>query len=233
MTQLEQYLERRKLYIDSDGLMSPTPTHPGQRYASLNGLLYSAEDLVIQRKLGGGVHGSALLDYIVIAARCRESLGVFRRAPGHSDYAHHDDLIGLAAVLPALAEEIRSHGDKTGWQYGPVSLRFFQQDIAHFEWCADKSPPFWRQAWWYLAVTTAAQFEDQDGTDPWILSWMLLEASHAKNWLTRRAARVWRKRLYAKHPGGMRQVFSQYFGPEHPIAAFFPAGSEPGGMIAG
>lgn len=246
MTQLEAYLEKRARYRDVDGLMSHDPTTPGQKYACLNGLLYNSEDAQVLRRLKDydtlaafAIAREEIRRLIEVAQACRESEGVYRRAPGHADYAHHDDLIGLATLYVMggwkLASEFYNHGKETGWVYGPVSLRWFQQDIAHFEWAAGITPPWWRQIWWYVAVRICGMplISDRNGTDPWILSWLQLELAEHKNWLTRRAARIWRRRLYRKYPGGLRDVLDKHFGrtPDgevHPIAEFYQPGSEPG-----
>lgn len=223
-------------YRDMDGLVAPKRTFPGQRNASGNGILYTAEYFLLLDLRGELLHPKDPADFMAVLLSCQNEPGLFNRSPVHPDQEAPDDYLGLVLASEVLrlpyAMDIWAYGDRNHFVYNNVRPGKFTwtawfgrmpQVVAHFQWCAGFTPALWRRLWWCGAVATAG-FRGKGGEDAWILSWLLtriIEREHVGDSLERMAIKIWRWRLKRAYPGGMKGVFSRYFGPEHPIAKYW------------
>ena len=220
-------------YLDSEGLMND---RPGKCAPSGNALLFTAEAFLIQLFLG------VTRAYPVVAAAERLASGRFVRPGWEQDQEGPDDYIGLAAFSrhsdPTIAQRILAYGRSHFFKWGPLKFRYqydttgkepnsveawfgrFPAVIAALEWAAGETPPMWRRLW--LALS-AALTPGAEGQDTWILSWLCLECLRRTQmcWFERWAIKTYMRRLYKYHPGGLKEVFTQYFGSDkHPITKY-------------
>lgn len=147
-----------KKYIDADGLVSPTPTFEGQRYASGNGVLYTSEYMLklafqpISEEtlhnalempiMGDLTYGDAKV-YTDTIRRCMDVPGLLNRAPGHPDQEGPDDYVGLGAGLAVCGTTEARNIAKDVLAYGRKHLGYFKNSprLPRFS----LKPLIWRQ----------------------------------------------------------------------------------------
>jgi hypothetical protein len=160
-------------------------------------------------------------------------LGCFSRSPdGSGGQEGPDDYTGVAAASPTFASFIVDYGRQRFWVYNntnPGSLRTQAGDInwaaffirfpgliAHLHYGANITPNWWLRQAWRLTVLWSAL--TASGQDDWILTWLLVVTAGEKSTLNRWCKRLWLHRLLKAYPGGINEVFKNYFGFQHPIA---------------
>lgn len=228
-------------YRDPYGLIQPYK-NPGTG-ASGNGVLYTAEYIAVlwENKL---LNDNDEVEFLDSMWNCEVCPGLIKRSPTNGDQEGPDDYIGITAAswmlsgfTQCIAENILEYGEKNNWVYNNVKpgtnedwdgkfnasaqMGRFPAMICHFYWCAKKTPPMWRQVWWVLALLWATA-QPAKNHDNWILSWFMVQVAKGKNWFCDCAISIFEFQLKRLFPGGMKQLFSEYFqNPEHPISKYF------------
>ena len=87
-------------------------------------------------------------------------------------------------------------------------------------YACNQVPNFILQFIWAISILIAAFTGKSSGTDPKILSWLLIRTWDRKGYFNNFCVWVWTKMLLKDYPNGMHDVFSIYFQPEHPIAKY-------------
>lgn len=221
------YLELQA-YQDKYGFVQPAEGWSG------NGILYTSEAMILLKKWQE-------LTQLQIK-RFNETIqtveiepGLYNRFPGYDDQEGQDDYIGLTLASNIMgtkhAKDVFNYGRSHGWVFSnkkdnkdkwPARFWRMPQLLAHFYWCAGVEPPLWQKIYWMLVILTTGVFTDGKGQDTWILSWLHIEACpHKEYWSYKFTIKMWQKRLLKFKPNGMKQVFEEYFGKDHPIAKYF------------
>ncbi len=184
-----------------------------------------------------------------IRKNCQIEKGLFRRGPSWPDQEGPDDLLGLASMSalpsgPKFAQDILAYGRAHKFHWGPFRFRYYYPNefpdrnndarawlgrqrhlITFFRLCADERPNILDIAYLALVVATTGMIGkkpyENGGQDAFILSAIVCKAVRTKHWLLAIAERKFQKRLKASWPGGMRQVFTKYFGFNHPVAQWW------------
>ena len=92
------------------------------------------------------------------------------------------------------------------------------QLICCLQYAAGEKPAFWRVIYTAVSIALSGKVGNNDS---WILSSLVVYCSKS-SWLCRKAANIWRKRLYKYYPKGVAQVLKSYMYPvDHPLAETF------------
>lgn len=240
------FLDELKDYIDQYGLVqNRIPNAKG--WTSGNGLLFTGEASIIASALGewNCVVADRFFHALVL---CQVASGVYERIPGNRDQEGPDDYFGIGATafylntycaghFPNLAAESLAYGRKNPYKWHHIPLRYYFPNahqtefdvsawmgrfpalIAHLQFAAGENPALWKKIWWCVSIMIAHK-QPTDNKDARILSWVMIHVMAKRSWLCNKAAAFFYKRLYTQYIGGMKQVFSEYFGADHPIAKY-------------
>jgi hypothetical protein len=212
-------------YIDPYGLITPNGGPSG------NGLLYTSEWLVAL-KLKDEISEQDIHKFGKAIRSCRVAgyPALYNRNPSHPDREAPDDYIGLAAVSSICGyhfiHQIVDWGNQTNWTYNNLNPEEFHikswfgrmpQVICHFKFAAGKSPSVLEKIWWCgtIILSGLRPVKDNNGR---CLSWLLVETAKGKSWLCDLVGQWFMDKLNKDYPGGMSQVFTEYFTFPHPIA---------------
>lgn len=231
-------------YMDSDGLVSPhyieTPSLVTN--ASGNGILYTIQYFMLLNRLK--LPSESVL---VSLERCQIERGLFKRGPHHADQEAVDDYIAACFYLPsniyyygqtktplkglfgdnkifdATLGRIKVKYNYNNVNPGTVSrsswLGRMPQFVAHLEWASGLEPALWRKIVWFYSVVMGPR-QDHKDTNRFILTDMMLRINDRGPWQLI-ARSYWNRFLRQAWPGGMKEVYSTYFGPEHPLAKYW------------
>lgn len=86
---------------------------------------------------------------------------------------------------------------------------------AHIKWGADVKPSLFERLYWASVIAFSGKSGDQDS---WALSWHLIQCMAGRCWIGNLAVKLWKKRFAVAYPGGIKQVFAEYYGADHPLA---------------
>lgn len=221
--------DRLGAYRDQHGLITPQPGG-----SCGNGPLFLAEAYILGYRLGL-IEPQDRSDLLEGLGACEKARGLYQRHPVHftQDQEGPDDYYGIAAIcqifgLRWLAYNVLEHGRKhlgsfnniTPGKWTKQSWLWRQPQMkAAFQYAVGEEPAFWRRVVIAGAIATAGRGPETGAgwEDSWVLTWMLIEAVGGRCWMARLAERAWLKRFEKKVPGGWAQVFTAYFGPDHPI----------------
>jgi hypothetical protein len=206
------------------GLKPNPPDH-----STDNALLYSATYLVLSGDLQ---YENAFIDFV---RACEVQPGIYHRYPGDPGDNAHDDLTGIAVAaklfgLP-FARDIHSYGARHGWCWnvqspGQFDRRYFWPRIFDFEptikAAAGAKITFFDQVLYALALTWNTR-EAKEETSGKCLIYLKNKVMDGQGWLSNWAIRYWRRKMLELYPGGIRDVYAIYFGPDHPFAKFAPS----------
>lgn len=230
-------------YVDQFGLIAPSRVTPDRVYGSQNGLLFTAEFVVMLKKRGE-LTFDAKEHFFNIYQKCMVEKGLFARGPGHPEQEGPDDYVGIAALSYALdlplAKWVLDYGRSHPVSWGPLTLDYNYNNvtpntldprgsswlgrqpqlIAHLMWAAGETPPLWMRLWWCLVIvlSTFAEPGDQDAR---FLSWLLVNTGK-HGWIEKIAIKWWYYKLKKTYPDGMRSVAgSGYFEAGHPFIKYW------------
>jgi len=219
-------------FMDSQGYISDYegPT----LYSSGNLLRYTSEYYIALKQNGVLTdEDRAKFRELIAACWCGEP-GILKRYPINKDQEGPDDyfLVATAAKVigtPEIAQAIYDYGNKHWWNYNNypdqvptwknTSAWFWRMPwlIAHFAFCADKSPGCFRN----LAWSTDVRHVSGSNTDAWALSYsMVLAAPDTDGYKAIKTE--WLGNLHKTFPGGIPEVMSKSFikGP-HPSRLWY------------
>lgn len=216
-------------YTDEDGLILERPNSSAGPDTG-NGI----ENLCIYNLL---LHTSGQLtkdDYnkfCSVIRSCEIEKGLYNRGPRKpGDLIGHDDIVALSGVSSVIcapfAKDIANYGVQYNWSFNNVdpgtwTLQSFQG--RHVDLI-----PFWlicggRSAWWIAQVLLCNSIIYARGdAGPMILKWIQCRALMDKLGRYSIAADMFKKSLLRSYPEGMKSVFSEYYGPQHPFAKYSP-----------
>jgi hypothetical protein len=215
-------------FFDPDGFIGPKA---GQ--GSGNGLLYTAEYVVILRQLGF-LKPADLIKYENLCLKCEISPGCYNRSPGDRSQEGPDDYTGVAAASPINADRSLRHGESNFWIYnnngkgirdssGKINwaafMGRFPSLLAHMKYGAGRKLGLITWLAWQIAVLGCALSDTAD-QDSWFLTWLLVHTGGQKSMVNRWISKLWVGNLRKQFPGGIQEVFEKYFGFQHPIAKY-------------
>ena len=237
--------EAFKPYIDDHGLVQP-----GLGRGSNNGILFTAEYYITLLKAGELTpEDKKTFESIMDACQPEPGL-TNRQPPNtpHDDQEGLDDYIGLLAAAFLLGSDIGTEVLDYGKRnHSPYGLQFYYNNVwpgthkykpgdnrtnwsawlgrfpgfvAHAYLCGGEVPPFLYQLGWAATIKFSPKPENQDS---YILSWLMVVAYDAfpkKSFFMTRAANSFKQNLRKNFPGGIREVFSKYFEPNHPLGIY-------------
>lgn len=229
---MDEILSHYERYFDEDSLLQPY-SNP-QRNSSGNGLLYTSFYIIYLYK-----SGLISLDHINIfrnisLAGCQVEAGLFKRAPTKYDQEGIDDYIGISTACYVLKTreviDIYNYGKANDWVFNnvvPGKFSFsswfgrFPQFVAHLHYCAGVEPSFFLRLYLAGSIFLSA-LAPKNHHDQRTLSWLMIQACYGKSKMIDLAAKFWYKRLNSLFPGGMREVFKDYFqNADHPLSKYF------------
>jgi hypothetical protein len=199
-------------FRDSFGLLAGKP-HPSE--SESNAVLFSACERVLRLRLRtwGPVDQFRLAQALELAGIVQGGK-LMRPVPWRQDEERPDDHIGIGACgAPGAARAVLDYFDGHPVYLSAFKYRF-PAIIAHLEWAAGERPSLWRRIYWMLSFLVSGGAGDQD---PWVQGFLMLETA-PESWQKRLAAGIYWARLKRAWPGGLAQVFSGYWSPEHPTA---------------
>lgn len=212
-------------YMDDDSLVSPVKTFPGQKGASGNGLLYTAEYCILMRNLKGR-YMDVFQDTVL---RCETKWGFLVRSPGSDDISSYDDYIGVASVLPMVASSIvQFKGDRVSKDGRKFRLWLRQEVVAHCEFGCGMTPPILRRIYWCLCVLYSGLFSKRFDQDAWMLTWLLVYTQKDsypcnKSWICRQTGKLWMKILKWRDHEHQKICARTLSDPDHPLGKHFIA----------
>lgn len=154
--------------------------------------------------------------------------GLYKRYPGHTGSNSVDNLIGAACASYLIPSQIRLWARHSRWCFNvekPGSWAF-----RHWYWKFIGIPPFIHMAagrpiglFYQLTFALAcifSTFSERGNTSDKCLQFLINRRVEHRYPLVNWSIRIWRNRMAKKYPGGMAEVYSIYFGPEHPFTRY-------------
>jgi hypothetical protein len=109
-------------------------------------------------------------------------------------------------------------------QWDPQAwLGRMQNVLVLYSYVLGRKIALWSKIWLSAACLMGA-FAQKTDTDARILSWLSLYVANSlqPSFLTKLTAKIWNWRVKKDYPNGMKDIFSLYFTPAHPIAVYTP-----------
>lgn len=95
--------------------------------------------------------------------------------------------------------------------------------ICALKYAAGEKPTAFEKFWMLGCILLAVFTKDKGGQDGWVLQWFLNQTLTGKSWYFTLALKLWNRKLFKIHPGGIRAVLLSYFGnPDYPTCKYFP-----------
>lgn len=224
-------------YEDFNGLVSSKKCHESDVNPTGNGVMYTGE-LMTLLKLRDELTDFDKQYFMDTMKKCMPVSGLLIRGPGWNE-TDPDDYYGFCAGVVAtgettLAEAVLTYGwlrfgsfngaDPTKWTPGTFLWRQPQMLFALYAAAKRRTAWLWPlEIFTALIIATSCITADPKDQDARRLSWLLIQATKNFSWLCKAASWFWYKRLLRDWgPTGMRQVYSSYYGSEHPFVTYFP-----------
>lgn len=226
-------------FTDSVGLLQNHVTSAGT-VASGNGILTTAQAVCLLSKIESKPFSYLMPRWHDGILKCELEPGLFDRHPlSIEDQESIDDYVGLGLFSDTLnrtiAQRILTRArTKPFMLWGLFPMSFYLKNEkkddpafdkraalvrnlsleAHLEFAAGEAPHPLLQ----LAHIYAIAFHTWKNEDEPILTWCLYETAKTKSPLVSLAGVWFNRRLRRKYPGGMAEVFTIYYGENHPLA---------------
>jgi hypothetical protein len=184
-----------------------------------------------QNHMYGGID---FLDFGHLIKKCETSEGVLSRTPSKAGGQEGpDDYTGVAAASSAFADSMVDHGRSHFWVFNNVGKDIRNPDgsinwaaffirfpalVAHMRYSAGYRPNLFLKTAWRLSVLTCGLLNNDQ--DSWILTWLLIHAAGDRGTVNKFITRTWVRKLRKRFPGGISEVFRNYFGFNHPISRY-------------
>jgi hypothetical protein len=169
---------------------------------------------------------------------CEVVPGLFNRYPGFHGQESWDDLIGVVAGSHRLGlqygSEVLYYGEDHDWNWNNVQpgvintesmLGRFPQFVAMLRVAGRETPSYAEQIL-FAACCIRAAFDPPGDTSGRCLQFLMNRVVFGKCMLMDLSIFFWRWKMKRVYPGGMRDVYKIYFGPEHPFAVYGPTDFE-------
>lgn len=186
-----------------------------------NGIDFTAVAILVGSRIG-----AILTGFNTMCVKYeRGKPGEFKRHPtlGDGSSMSWDDHTSAAALSPWLAWRILRFGQEHGWVWdrGTKKLWRFPIFIPTVKASAYGSINIF---WQFLASLAylANCFEGHGHTSGKKSLWVAQKALYGKGFLITGAINLWRWAQQKRYPGGIKDVFTIYFGPDHPITRYSP-----------
>lgn len=206
--------------------------------SSDNGLLFSATFLSFFPR--GTIPNEWINWYENMVNLCRKEPGLFNRYPDNLSLQAHDDMIGLAFadfwIQPIYhkgwAREVLQYGWDHGWVFnntnGPFEPRMWRFRSIHY-------PSFLKfvagcrlTPWDVFAICSGFvfnMFEKGRESNGRCLLVLMARCLSGHSWIIDFAIGRWLRVMRERFPGGLRDLYSEYFKPtpeEHPFVTYAP-----------
>lgn len=237
-----------KPYIDGNDLVAPNKVAVGTLKGSDNGPMFTAEFIVMLKKLGQLINGDPqAFDYII--NRCIDHNGLLNRVPTTQNDGQEapDDYYG---VLNGC-KQIQNTEIPRGFLLCVLKYKGALNNVNPGLWTAQSflirqpqllaamlaaafpswfnplhiairtlfAPLFWIAA---VSIAISCMFTPKDQADPRRLSWHLLQTVQYSSLPCFLAARIWYWRLYRTYgKDGMKAVAAYYYQPGHPFIKYW------------
>jgi hypothetical protein len=198
---------------------------PGDRSVD-NGILFSATYLTLLDLKDQEAERAWFYDFI---RSCEFERGLYRRYPGGEGFDAHDDYVGILVASKLLglpfAAEIVEYGERHGWIFGgqeqeTAKHRAFWR-FSYFKAlayaCAGKRVGLGRQLLASLTFLENAH-EPREHTSGKCLLHLVAIGLEDQRGPIRATLALWRAVMRKRYPLGLGELYSVYFGPEHPLA---------------
>jgi hypothetical protein len=186
-----------------------------------NPSLFSAEAMLLC-----GLGNWPLYPEFFDAAEVPGKNGLFHRYPGDPGEISADEIIGAATLDRDVAQSIWLYGWKHWWVFQPQGGKFvwaswmarFVNLPAYVAHCAGKGMDGLEGLWALACVLSVFS----SGTSGKLLMWVQIQKVQGHYAACDLAIRFWKWRMRKQYPGGLKEVMTVYFGPQHPFAQNAP-----------
>lgn len=217
MSDIAQDLRDRRYLCPKYEMVSYVPHDPGQAQNCGNYWLYTAEAKSV------GYDPVHFWDFYIDS---QTSIGLFTRHPEVKSNISKDELIGAAAISPAIALHMLMHAERNRWCFNAERPGKFEW--RYWVWRFLDVPAFIRiraegkmtlvdRLLWSIACERSCRPGPIE-TSGKKLMYVQIPFVEGKYWLCDQAIRFWRKTMTRKYPGGPKQLMTEYFGVNHPTA---------------
>jgi hypothetical protein len=202
-------------YIQGNGLVAPQPVGTPPEFRTCdNGTQFSSEFYILL-KMHGLLHSGDAADYKRLMDACVGADKYLHRSPGDDSLDEQDNHNGVYAGHIQLGLRPSFYLSRNLWRFPQlIALSAFASQKFIYRLLA--LPLVFYTA---LVILTSCINTPTSDTDARIGAWLVIKAMEGSALVTL-AAMVWRRRLMADYPNGMRSVFEIYFGPGHPITRY-------------
>lgn len=236
------------LYTDAQGLVCPKPADPRDLYGSGNGVIYTAEFMVIMAKYSL-LEPEDIHDYEVLMKACYAVPGVINRVPHNinRDQDGPDDYYGLLNAcmqlhitsIPRdmLKAAIKYKGAFNNAEPGKWTAQSFLIRQPQLLTCmvasafpSLKNPLHWLMRLLFLPffivsaiiISLNSAFSDHKEVDTRRLGWHVMQNLKPVSLLCKLASLIWYKRLYKDYGSkGMKAVAALYYSENHPFNTYW------------
>jgi hypothetical protein len=199
-------------YKQTTGLVSNVVSI-GQHRTCDNGPLFTAEYIILLHLVNESTFKDDVLFDLDIHD-CSKG-GYLHRAPDDTSPDAPDDHHGVLAAYNVLGLKPPFKVPFSLWRQPQIlALWFMAQRNLFYRIIA--TPLI---AYSALVIATSCIGDPTSDTDGRILSWCLLKGLE-RSWLCQLGGWFWKRRLMSDYPNGMKDVFTIYFGPDHPLSKY-------------
>ncbi len=151
--------------------------------------------------------------------------GLLSRYPGETLASSWDDHIGVACVsytcFPTYAKLMWAYAVDNGFMYTGDFLGRFVFFMPTLKACAGQELSYFEQI---LAAVSFIEnlWEDRQETSGKILLWHRARVLKNKYWLLGAVIGLWKWKMLKLYPRGLKDIFTIYFGSEHPLTKYAP-----------
>lgn len=150
--------------------------------------------------------------------------GLFARSPGAQDNSV-DNLIAIAYLSPVDAIDMYHYGRNNWWVFnvakpGKLKLQFFfGRFVGFIPFLSAAAFGYMStfEALLYAVSTIFTSFSEHGNTSDKCLQVLMNERVLGKHWLSDWGIRVFNKLMMEKYPGGLHELYTVYFGANHPF----------------
>lgn len=156
---------------------------------------------------------------------CEKQDGLFARFPSRkNDDISQDEIYGICYGSPGDAENVCTYGSQNYWSYWLANPNHFRWQyffgrypcfIPYVKTCAGKPIPF-SQFLWCIGFLASSLTSHSETTGK-LLSWLQIPVMQ-KHLFPRLTIKLWKRIMKYRYPGGMKDIMTIYFGPEHPFS---------------
>jgi hypothetical protein len=163
----------------------------------------------------------ARVNLLKTALACQLQPGEYCRYPGQTTPTSWDDHLGLSVASEVLAQEIHTYGVQNDWDWGANWLGRIPLFAPTVTASALNRLSYPLSLWAALPFLTDC-LQPASSTSGRCLLYLAQRSLVGRHNLLDGVMQRWRTQMGQLYKGGMRDVYSTYFGPAHPFSLYGP-----------